>query len=80
MKNNQALYVNLVKKVAIGDDHPNISELMTVDCVIMKQFYQLRGTLVLTNQALFFVYMDQLTDENAGMDIKNHDSLFFFRK
>ena len=34
----------------------------------------------MTNQALFFVYMDQLTDENTGMDIKNHDSLFFFRK
>ena len=44
----------------------------------MKAFYQRKGTLLLTNDQLMFIYIDQQNQNQS--DIQNVDSMFFFKK
>lgn len=57
-------------------------EIIQVDCVLMKAFYQAKGTLVLTADELIFVYVHSSSQqpEYGDADVKNHDNLLFFKK
>lgn len=49
----------------------------------MKAFHQAKGTLILTPEDLIFVYFDPHREQPKDYDqpdIKNQDSLFFFRR
>jgi len=51
-------YIRLVKQAgpfSAGDQ----KEIMQAKCVLMKAFYQAKGTLVLTADQLMFVYIDE---------------------
>jgi hypothetical protein len=56
-------------------------ELMQANCVLMKAFYQAKGTLILTSEQLAFVYVDEPRQTNPNeVDVRNQDRLFFFKK
>ena len=57
-------------------------EIIQVDCVLMKAFYQAKGTLILTADELIFVYVHSNSQlaEYGNADVKNHDNLLFFKK
>jgi len=46
-------------------------EIIRADCVLLKAFYQTKGTLILTHDELIFVYMD--LPQSESLDIRNHD-------
>jgi hypothetical protein len=38
-------------------------EIIQVDCVLMKAFYQAKGTIILTADELIFIYVDPSTEQ-----------------
>jgi len=73
-------YIQLVKHVS-SFNRSGQKEIMQANCVLMKAFYQAKGTLILTPDQLMFVYVDEPHQANPNeVDIRNQDSLFFFKK
>jgi hypothetical protein len=80
IQSKRDLYLEQVMNVACLNSQDN-KEIMKIDCVLMKPFYQLKGTLILTKNELYFVYIDEPVRERVDkLDLKNTDELFFFRK
>ena len=71
----RAEFIDLVKQVS-NFNSQGLKELVQLDCVLMKAFYQAKGTLVMTAEELIFVFVDDPPVEEKGLQ----DNLFFFHK
>ena len=68
-------------KLEVCAHSPDSKEVMRTDCVLMKPFYQAKGSLVLTKYDLFFVYINEPeVKEGHKFDLYNTENLFFFKK
>ena len=50
------VYIDHIKSLLNTSDSQR--EILQTDCVLMKSFYQTKGTILLTSDELIFVYMD----------------------
>jgi hypothetical protein len=57
------IYINFVQS-AYQNAGDSYKELFRADCVIMKAFYQAKGTLILSSEDLIFVYIDPQPNKN----------------
>ena len=85
-------YINLVKNMfqhaqSGQNEQPQDKgqrDSFQVDCILLKAFYQVKGTLILTSDELMFIYLDYTKQIESNyvqaLDVRNHDSLFFFTK
>ena len=53
-------YIQNVKAVTQFNKEAQ-KEIIQVDCVLMKAFYQAKGTIILTSDELLFIYVDPST-------------------
>jgi hypothetical protein len=75
IKSNKLAYIDHVKNLLPYLDSRR--EIIQTECILMKSFYQTKGTIILTSEELIFVYIDEESTED---DVKIQDNLFFFKK
>jgi hypothetical protein len=82
MGESRERFVDIVKEEALSRHHTSSDpkEILRLKCSILKPFYQIKGSLVLTHDEILFVYVDEQAKDQKKTDIKDLDSLFFFKR